>query len=323
MRISLTVTALMISFITSQHAPAQEGVEVRVGSGIGVDTRGDGVRVQVGPLRIDVGRRAPGDTRIAPEPSDSDPDELISRFLTISTLLELPVISGEGRPLGNVEDFVVDTGNGHVRYAAISYPDIVEGQKLFAIPLSVLQLEWTPSQLLWRADVDRQALNTAPGFNRNQWPEFANRRWAEQVDVYYGIVIRKGDLENDFGVDRQPLNEAPQLERTSVLNGRPIVAASGEEIGSSDELILDRTTGRLRYVTIQRHKTTDASAKDPTVVVPMTSLKLTSDESDAIRFMTHHSRQQFENAPQVILRRALKPGREDWASETDAWFKKH
>jgi hypothetical protein len=65
--------------------------------------------------------------------------------------------------------------------------------KLLAIPWDALSMEipWgTLSPDLkdkkFILDVNKESLKNAPGFDKNHWPQMADRKWGQRVHSYYG-----------------------------------------------------------------------------------------------------------------------------------------
>ncbi len=90
-----------------------------------------------------------------------------------------------GEDLGKIEDVMIDLGEGRIAYAVLSFGGFLGiGDKLFAIPWNALKLN--PGEDEFILDVDKKVLEKAPGFDRNNWPDMADRRWGQQVYTYYG-----------------------------------------------------------------------------------------------------------------------------------------
>ena len=58
------------------------------------------------------------------------------------------------------------------------------GDKLFAIPWSSLAVDTVEKRFV--LNVDKALLERAPGFDKNNWPNMADRTWASGVYSYYG-----------------------------------------------------------------------------------------------------------------------------------------
>ena len=58
------------------------------------------------------------------------------------------------------------------------------GDKLFAVPWSALTLNTEEHEFL--LNVDKEVLKKAPGFDKDNWPDMADRAWGAGVFKYYG-----------------------------------------------------------------------------------------------------------------------------------------
>jgi len=113
----------------------------------------------------------------------------IRQTLSASTLIGDQVRNTQGEDLGQIEDLMIDLTDGCVSYAVLSFGGMLGiGNKLFAVPWEALSLD--QREKVFILDVDKQRLEQAPGFDKNNWPDMGDRSW--QVDVYrfYGHTPR-------------------------------------------------------------------------------------------------------------------------------------
>ena len=114
--------------------------------------------------------------------SDGEPGP---RIMAADTLEGDKVFNNAGDELGEIKNIMIDVPNGRVAYAVLSFGGFLGmGNKLFAIPWDVLQLD-TESKC-FVLDVDREKLEAAPGFDKDHWPSMADQRWATDIHSYYG-----------------------------------------------------------------------------------------------------------------------------------------
>ena len=59
------------------------------------------------------------------------------------------------------------------------------GNKLFAVPWSALTVD--EDQKCFILNVDRKMLESAPGFDKDNWPDMADNTWASGVYRHYGV----------------------------------------------------------------------------------------------------------------------------------------
>ncbi|MCC6586273.1 MAG: PRC-barrel domain-containing protein [Bryobacterales bacterium] len=107
------------------------------------------------------------------------------RVLSASTLEGDRVVNAAGEDLGKMQDIMIDVQSGRVAYAVLSFGGFLGiGDKLFAIPWNRLFVDEENKQLV--LDVDRQTLEQAPGFDKDNWPDMSDPSWGAQLHSYYG-----------------------------------------------------------------------------------------------------------------------------------------
>lgn len=90
----------------------------------------------------------------------------------------------QGEDLGKIEDVMIDTGEGKVVYAVLSFGGFLGlGSKLFAYPWSALHLKGGEDKVI--LDVTKESLEAAPGFPKDEWPDMNDRVWGASVHSYY------------------------------------------------------------------------------------------------------------------------------------------
>jgi len=111
----------------------------------------------------------------------------------VRDLLGVNVYNPAHESLGEIEDLVIDPSKGSIRYAVLSFGGFLGmGDKLFAVPWDDLKLvskgttsAGTINEDHYVLDVSKEALKNAPGFDKSNWPDFANRNWSADVDKFY------------------------------------------------------------------------------------------------------------------------------------------
>jgi sporulation protein YlmC with PRC-barrel domain len=111
----------------------------------------------------------------------------VRRLLSTDTLEGNDVINQAGEDLGKVETFMIDPEEGRVEYAVLSFGGFLGvGDKLFAVPMQALTP--VPDEHKFRLNESKERLENAPGFDKNSWPDMADRTWGERIYDYYGYV---------------------------------------------------------------------------------------------------------------------------------------
>jgi sporulation protein YlmC with PRC-barrel domain len=90
----------------------------------------------------------------------------------------------QGEEIGEITEIMLDVPTGRIAYAVLSvggFPGL--GERLFAIPWSALKLD--PENKRFMLDVDKERLENAPGFDKDNWPRMADPQWGRDVHTYY------------------------------------------------------------------------------------------------------------------------------------------
>jgi len=94
------------------------------------------------------------------------------------------VENSAGEALGKIEDLIIDEEQGRIVYALLSFGGFLGlGNKLFAFPWPALHHDRVEKKVI--LDVDKEALKNAPGFDRDSWPDMADRSWGARIHSYY------------------------------------------------------------------------------------------------------------------------------------------
>lgn len=105
-------------------------------------------------------------------------------FISASTLIGDDVVNPQGESLGDLKDIMLDTSSGKITYAVLSFGGILGmGDKLFAVPWSALRIDGEDKNLVLNVAKDR--LKDAPGFDKDNWPNFADQTFARSISDYY------------------------------------------------------------------------------------------------------------------------------------------
>lgn len=106
------------------------------------------------------------------------------QLLSANTLIGDAVKNRTQEDLGSVKELMIDIDAGRIAYAVVSFGGLFGiGDKLFAVPWSALQVDTTNEHVV--LDVAKETLEDAPGFDKDNWPDMANRDWGREVHWYY------------------------------------------------------------------------------------------------------------------------------------------
>ena len=115
----------------------------------------------------------------------TDPGKRFRRMMGATTLAGDSVRNSADEDLGKVKEIMIDVSSGRVAYAVLSFGGVLNmGNKLFAVPWSVLALDEDKKQFI--LEVPKERLQNAPGFDKDHWPDMADESWRTQIYDYYG-----------------------------------------------------------------------------------------------------------------------------------------
>jgi sporulation protein YlmC with PRC-barrel domain len=106
------------------------------------------------------------------------------KIMAADTLEADDLVNTAGDKLGELEHIMIDVPAGRVAYAVLSFGGFLGmGDKLFAIPWRALQID--PPNHRFILDVDKETLESAPGFDKDHWPSMADEQWAREIHTHY------------------------------------------------------------------------------------------------------------------------------------------
>lgn len=111
--------------------------------------------------------------------------QMISRA---SNIINTAVRNSSGDDLGDIKDLVLDPSTGHMVYAVVAFGGVFGlGDKYFAIPWKALH--WSHDNEYYTLNVDKSALEKAPGFDKNHWPDSENKweQLREELEQFYSV----------------------------------------------------------------------------------------------------------------------------------------
>ena len=144
-----------------------------------VDVGPGGVRVDAGGTHVEAG--LPGMRGMQ------------GKIARARDLTGLTVYNSSNEDLGKIEDVVIDPDAGRIRYAVLSFGGwLGMGDKYFAIPWQRLSFIskgetrfGTEKEDHVVLNVSKETLKNAPGFNKDNWPNFADQNWRQIIEKHY------------------------------------------------------------------------------------------------------------------------------------------
>ena len=106
-------------------------------------------------------------------------------LIKASNLKDTNVKNKANEDLGKIDDFVMHLDSGKIAYAVLSFGGVLGiGNKLFAVPWNALSMNINNNEFI--LDVPKEKLKSAPGFDKDNWPDMANPEWGENIHKFYG-----------------------------------------------------------------------------------------------------------------------------------------
>jgi sporulation protein YlmC with PRC-barrel domain len=103
-----------------------------------------------------------------------------------STLIGMPVVSGDGSPLGDVKDVIFDR-QGRATHLVIAYNSAsTPDGKLTAMPWDAAAASIRNGRLV----LEEAQLTGAPSFSPDAWPDLDDPSWSATTDAYWRKAVR-------------------------------------------------------------------------------------------------------------------------------------
>lgn len=108
----------------------------------------------------------------------------MTHALSAGTLTGDPVRNRDGDRLGTLHEIVIDLESGRVAYTVVASGGFLGmGDKFFAIPWDLVTVDLDNHEIV--LDIDKELLENAPGFDKDNWPDSTDRTWIADVFRYY------------------------------------------------------------------------------------------------------------------------------------------
>jgi sporulation protein YlmC with PRC-barrel domain len=134
-------------------------------------------RDQFGMYRVPGAATSGPDSRHGPGP----------HLMGAETLVGNDVFNKASEDVGDIKEIMIDMRSGRVSYAVLSFGGFMGvGEKLFAVPWNALKLDTVNKR--FELDVSKDRLESAPGFDKNKWPDMADPAWIADIHAYYGTT---------------------------------------------------------------------------------------------------------------------------------------
>ena len=182
------------------------------------------------------------------------------RWQKATDLMGKNVTNAANENLGEVKDIVIDAASGRILYGVLSFGGFLGlGDKYFAIPWQSMKL--APDYKNFVLHIDKDRLKDAQGFDKNQWPNFADERWAtttyqtfnqkpywQDRDTPSGRTPTMGSETGATGNFRDRWYQKVTVwQKVSDLVGKNVKNQQNQDLGEINDLVIDPDAGRVIY----------------------------------------------------------------------------
>lgn len=171
----------------------------------------------------------------------------------VERLAGMEIYNQDYEHIGNLHDVVVDIDRQRVAYGVMSHGGLLGiGDKLFAVPWQAFQLREMDVGLpgmryALYLPVNTQTLEEAEGFDKNDWPDLSDPRWASQVENQFRDAVQQNTLA-DTGIERTEL--PANLVKASDLIGYQVRTSDEVEVGELRDIVVDMNSSRIPYAVV-------------------------------------------------------------------------
>lgn len=117
------------------------------------------------------------------------------RLIGADTLIGNDVYNYDDEHIGDIKEIMLNTMTGEIAYVVLSFGGLLGlGEKLFAVPWKALTLDTANHSFILNEPKER--LENAPGFDKDAWPNMAEKDWANEVHTFY--ETRVYSFEQDY-----------------------------------------------------------------------------------------------------------------------------
>ncbi len=151
------------------------------------------------------------------------------RVLSASTLAKDSVLNRMNENVGSIKEIMIDVPTGRVAYAVLSVGGFLGiGERLFAVPWEALTLD--EDRRCFILDADKQRLENAPGFDKDNWPDMADSAWGSGVSSYWYMPgATPSKLGTDSRADDAGIDAAGRYDRDAAsFSAREVDRKAGE-----------------------------------------------------------------------------------------------
>ncbi|MCR9232648.1 MAG: PRC-barrel domain-containing protein [bacterium] len=237
-------------------------------------------------------------------------------FTRASQLMGVNITNQKNNEVGEIEDLVLSTPSGDIRYAAVTYGGFLGiGDKMFAVPIEAFKIKHKgkDNELNVHLNVTEKQLEGETGFNQDNWPNFADKEFVSALDQRYKVngKVRK---EKKSDKDQADMQMSDHVIRLSQLMDHEIQNTQNQSVGEVSEIVLDTTHHKARYFVVSFND--QLGEKDKLYAVPFQAFMIKTDTPEK------NEHKLFLNVTKEQLQGAHGFTEDNWPDFTDAQFQK-
>ena len=182
----------------------------------------------------------------APETTAATPAKLThsETILGSGRLQDLDVYDCQGNKLGNLDNLIVDAHTSRVLCGIL---DTGIGGKLIPVPWKAFQLVKKDDQFRLSLDSSEERLKKAPTYDDSNRPDFADPKWQQRVDSFFGVQSDAWPTVAEKSQDPNVLQHEEMILESSKLGDLNVYNREEKKLGNLDNLIVDAHAGRVLY----------------------------------------------------------------------------
>lgn len=217
-------------------------------------------------------------------------------FASASSMTDSAIVNRQGETLGEIDDLIIGFDRGTAPYAVVSFGGVVGiGSETVAVP--VRSLTWDRSEDRFELPLNRERLQSAPDFDSENLDGIEDEAWRDETRRVFGDVPRM-DRTDDRRSNPQDTRDRANRNLdayvlVSKVRGMEVVGSGDEKLGSIQDVILDRNSGHIGFVTMEVGGTMGIGAE--LVAVPWEALNRIGESR--VRLKT--TKADLDNAPRV------------------------
>jgi hypothetical protein len=112
---------------------------------------------------------------------------VLTNILPARRLNYYDVVNLAGDDLGQIQEFMVDIAQGRIAFVIVAFGGTLGlTDKWFALPWELLK--WSGDRKKFVMDMPREILKSAPGLNKDKWPDEINISWLRSCYAHFGCT---------------------------------------------------------------------------------------------------------------------------------------